>query len=71
MVFTEASVPQLRRPVAMAGSNMVNVGTPTLAVAVGIGIGVGVGVAIGVGVGVAVHRGGPGSPGQGNPPGGG
>lgn len=53
MVFTEASVPQLRRPVAMAGSNMVNLETSTLAVAVGVGIGVG----IGVGVGVALHKG--------------
>ncbi|WP_266170279.1 hypothetical protein [Dyella subtropica] len=57
MVFTEVSVPQLRRPVAMAGSNIANLETPTLAVA--IGVAVGVGVAVGLGVGIAVHKGPP------------
>ena len=51
MHFTEESIPQLRRPVALAGSNMANMETSTLAVAVGVGIA--------VGVGVAVHKTGP------------
>ncbi|MHB1059182.1 MAG: hypothetical protein ACYC0F_14990 [Rhodanobacter sp.] len=55
MNFTESSIPQLRRPVAMAGSSMTNIETPTVAVAIGIGIGVG--VAIGVGAAVAIHKG--------------
>lgn len=54
MKLTEQSIPQLRRPVALAGSNMASMETPTLAVAVGVGIAVG--VAVGAGVGIAVHR---------------
>ncbi|HET7656183.1 MAG TPA: hypothetical protein VFK18_04235 [Luteimonas sp.] len=51
--LTEGSIPQLRHPVALAGSNMSNIETSTLAVAIGVGIAVG--VAIGAGVGIAVH----------------
>ena len=53
MKLTESCIPELRHPVALAGSNMANMESSTLAVAIGVGIGVG--VAIGVGVGVAVH----------------
>jgi hypothetical protein len=60
MILTEDSIPQLRHPVALAGSNMANMETSTLAVAVGVGVAVG--VAIGVGVGIAVHHTGPGAP---------
>jgi hypothetical protein len=53
MMFTETSIPGLRSPVALAGSNMSNMESSTLAVAIGVGIGVG--VAIGVGVGIATR----------------
>lgn len=51
-ILSEASIPQLRRPVALAGSNFSNMESPTLAVAVAVGIAVG--VAIGAGVGIAI-----------------
>lgn len=55
--FSEESIPGLRHPVALAGSNasMSNIETPTVGVIVGVGIGVG--VAVGLGVGIAVHGG--------------
>lgn len=57
MKFSEYSIPQLRRPVALAGSNMANIETPTVAIAVGVAVGVGIGVGVGVAVGVALHKG--------------
>ncbi|WP_313494584.1 hypothetical protein [Stenotrophomonas sp.] len=55
MKLAESQIPELRHPVALAGSNMANMETSTITVAVGVGIGVG--IAVGVAVGIAVHGG--------------
>jgi hypothetical protein len=52
--ISEESLPSLRHPVALAGSNMMCMQSSTLHAAVGIGIAVG--IAVGVAVGVAVHK---------------